>query len=205
MYAKKGSGKKVIVTLLAIVMLLVCTIGGTLAWLAAETESVENTFTAGNITITLTETFNAKSNGATDDDKWVGKIVPGAKEPKDPKITVEEGSEKCYVYALVDNKMVIDDVVVVTLNISTTDWTVVATSGTKTLYRYNTAVDASAADVECKVFTEVTYDGEKITEANIGALAANTIVVDAYAHQSENTTQAVSDAAAIAHFGLTTN
>ena len=100
--------------------------------------------------------------------------------------------------------MKIDDDVVVTPNISDTDWEVVATNGNKALYRYKEAVDAASAAVECRVFTEVTYDGEKITEGNIAALAGNTITVDAFAHQSENTTQTVADDAAKAHFGFTT-
>lgn len=205
MNAKKSVSIKVVALLMAAVLLIGGAVGGTLAWLAAEADAVTNTFTAGNITITLTETFNTKSEGAADNDEWVGKIVPGGKEAKDPKITVQKGSEKCYVYALVENNMKIGNDVVVTPNISTTDWEEVATEGNKTLYRYKEAVDASSAAFECQVFTEVTYDGTKITEDNIDDLANNTIAVDAFAHQSENTTQTVADEAAKAHFGFTTN
>lgn len=201
------NAKKVLVTLLAAVLLVGCTIGGTLAWLSASTDQVENTFTVGEIKITLTETFNTKSSDSlSSNDKWVGKIVPGGKESKDPKITVQAGSEKCYVYALVENNMKIDNDIVVVPNIDTAKWIVVATNGNKTLYRYATIVDASSDDVPCQVFTEVSYDGEKITETNIATLAQYTITVDAFAHQYDNISGfSVADAAATAHFGISSS
>lgn len=201
------NAKKVLVTLLAAVLLVGCTIGGTLAWLSASTDEVENTFTVGEIKITLTETFNTKSSDSlSSNDKWVGKIVPGGKEAKDPTITVQAGSEKCYVYALVENNMKIDNDIVVVPNIDTAKWIVVATNGNKTLYRYATIVDASSDDVPCEVFTEVSYDGEKITETNIATLAQYTITVDAFAHQSDNISDiSVADAAATAHFGISSS
>lgn len=212
MYAKKNSGMKVVATLLAIALLIGGVVGGTIAYLVAQTNTVTNTFTVGNITIDLTETINgtktsAKETAVTNSNF---KIVPGATQTKDPVITVEKGSEKCYVYALVDNTMKIGDYVVVTTNMSTTDWEVVQTSGTKTLYRYkganatNGVVDASSAAVDCTVFTQITYNAEKITETNISDLATKNIIIDAFAHQSDNTDQATADAAAKVHFGFST-
>ena len=220
----KVNMKKLIVALLVLVLVIGGTVGGTLAWLSASADAVENTFTVGNITITLEETFNTKSDGSTKEDKWVGKIVPGGTQAKDPTITVAAGSEKCYVYVMVENTMTLKvkengtetDVVVVTPNINnidgenTVDWAVVKTVGNKTIYRYigqlstEGVVDATANEVELPVFTTVTYDGTYITEDNITNLAKNTITVDAYAHQSDNTTQNVADAAALAHFGIST-
>ena len=45
--------KKKIALLMAMVMLFGMTVAGTLAWLQAETDPVVNTFTVGNINITL--------------------------------------------------------------------------------------------------------------------------------------------------------
>ena len=188
--------KKILVAIVALVLVVACTVGGTLAWLSAQADAVTNTFTVGKIEIELTETYN------TNDNQWVGKIVPGAEQAKDPTVTVKKGSEKCYVYALVDNQMLVDTKVAVTPNINTTDWVQVASSGTKTLYRYKAVVDAASADVECPVFTKVTYNGTLIDETNIAALGEKTITVDAYAHQSENVDQADADAAAKTHFGF---
>lgn len=189
--------KKVLVAIVALVLVVACTVGGTLAWLSAQADEVKNTFTVGKIEIELTETFNNEAK-----DAWVGKIVPGAEQAKDPTITVLAGSEKCYVYALVNNEMLVDGAVAVATDISTTDWTPVATSGTKTLYRYKTVVNAADANVTCPVFKEVFYSGELIDETNIEALGKKTITVDAYAHQSENVDVTDADAAAKTHFGF---
>jgi ABC-type transport system substrate-binding protein len=64
-------------------------------------------------------------------------------------------------------------------------------TGTKTVWEWTIRDDATWAN------------GEKITAANINTLADKTIVIDAFAHQSDNTTEDVADAAAIAHFGVT--
>lgn len=185
--------KKATIAVVAFALVLCFAIGGTLAWLSDESETVTNTFTVGDIDITLTET--------TGEDY---KIIPGGKEGKNPKVTVEATSEKCYVYVLVDNTVRINDTVVATPNIDTNNWIEVSKSGTKTLYRYNEIVDASTAAQERFVFTEVTY-ADTITKDNIDALNDTTIVITAYAHQSENTTQDAADAAAIAWAGLNTN
>ena len=86
--------KRTLTILIAVVLVVACAVGGTLAWLTAQTQEVTNTFTVGNIDITLTET------GAidTDNDEFVDSksysMVPGTVLDKDPKITVAGGSEK---------------------------------------------------------------------------------------------------------------
>ena len=204
MYAKKASGKKIAAVLLAVVLLIGGTIGGTLAWLSAQTDAVTNTFTVGDINITLSETIRSETTGSETTGNTY-KIVPGGTDDKDPKITVKEGSEKCYVYALVTNTVKVKGAVVATPNIDTTTWYVVATSGDKTLYRYYQVVDASENAVVCPVFSVVAYS-DSIEKSDIDTLKNTTIVIDAYAHQSENITDvAVADEAAKAHFQLTTS
>ena len=97
---KKNSNRvKLTIILLALMMLIGGVIGGTLAWLVATTEPVVNTFAVGNITLTLTETPNAKSaTDKTDNDIWQGKLVPGTTIFKDPKVTVVGGSEACWIF-----------------------------------------------------------------------------------------------------------
>ncbi len=176
--------KKLMAVALATIIAVMAIAGASLAWLTAETDEVTNTFAIGNITIDLDETTSNY------------KIVPGATDAKDPKVTVKETSEKCYVYVTVENNLVIGTTVVGTPNIDSTKWEVVATKGNKTLYRYTEIVDAADADQTLEVFTQVTYAGEAITTENITSLKDKTIVIDAFAHQSDNTTPAVADAAA---------
>ncbi len=159
---------------LATIIAVMAVAGASLAWLTAETTEVKNTFAIGNITIDLTETTSGY------------KVVPGATDAKDPKVTVKATSENCYVYVTVENNLVIENVVVGTPNIDSANWEKIETIGNKTLYRYIDIIDASDADVIVPVFTSVTYDGEAITSDNIASLKDETIVINAFAHQSEN-------------------
>lgn len=217
MYAKKNSGKKIIVTLLAIVLLIGCTIGGTLAWLTATSGTVTNTFTVGDINITLQE-YPFKTDSTTELDESATpvqsidtyKVVPGGEQPKKPFVTVKAKSENCYVYVNVVNNLTIDKTLVVNYD-TPANWTQIATQtaadGTvSTLYRYNSIMNYSENDSEpLVVFTKVTYSNsiqkDSETDLEIGQLKDKTIVLKAYAHQSDNTTQAVADAAAKAQFG----
>lgn len=78
--------KKTYVLLTAVCLLLCCAIGGTLAWLTADTEKVTNTFTTSNIDIALGETTENY------------KMVPGWTIEKDPTVTVKAGSEDCWLF-----------------------------------------------------------------------------------------------------------
>ena len=79
--------KKITLAVICAVLSCVCLIGTTFAWLTDKTATVTNTFTVGNIKIELTET-----TGAT------YKMVPGAEISKDPKVTVVDGSEACWLF-----------------------------------------------------------------------------------------------------------
>ena len=173
--------KKKLTIVVSLLLVMALSIGGTLAYLTDKTDAIENTFTIGNIDITLAESVDTDGDG-----KANFKIVPGATVAKDPKITVVKGSEQCYVYALIENNLVINNEVVATTDLVATDWIAIGSAGTKTLYRYKAIVNASAADEKLPVFTQVTYNGEKITADNIDTLNNKTIVVSAFAHQAEN-------------------
>ena len=80
--------------LLVVSMMMVvamASVGVTVAWLTAETDSIVNTFTTSGIEITLDET-----TGTT------YKMVPGTTMAKDPKVTVLAGSEACYVFVKIE-------------------------------------------------------------------------------------------------------
>lgn len=81
--------KKIAISIVAVALVLCCAIGGTLAWLTDKTGPVTNTFTVGNINIDLTETTSNY------------KMVPGNTIAKDPKVTVEAGSEACWLFVKV--------------------------------------------------------------------------------------------------------
>ena len=208
---KNNVSMKVVTLVLAAVLVFGCAVGGTLAWLIAQTNTVTNTFAVGNIVIDLQETVNgvngqdqkesAKTQAVTNNNY---KIVPGASQTKDPTVIVEKGSETCYVYVCVENNLVVNGTIVGALNIDAAKWSVVGTQGNKTVYRYKEAVDATSGNVTLPVFTTVSY-ANTITVADMKTLKDKTVVISAYAHQSENVEDGTTttDAAAKAHFGLT--
>ena len=180
--------KKKLTLVVSLLLVMALSIGGTLAYLTDTTDAITNTFTVGNVKIALAET--------TGDDY---KIVPGDEVDKNPTITVEEDSEDCYVYAFIDNTLILDNEVVAIPNVDTTVWTAVKVDVLgKSLYRYNEVL--SAGDTAA-IFTKVAYDGEAITAENIGNLNEGTITVTAFAHQADNIDNVtVADEAAIAQF-----
>ena len=95
---RKGVGAKTVVMLLAVVLLLGISVGGTLAWLTAKTNPVKNVFTPSNIDVTLTETWNTDTNSDGKNDSWSAQMIPGYSYTKDPTVTVSDGSVDCYLF-----------------------------------------------------------------------------------------------------------
>lgn len=89
---RRGVSTRAFVALLALVLVIGCAAGGTVAWLVATTDSVTNTFTYGDINIELTETKPENKQA---------KIIPGTNIEKDPKVTVTAGSEDCWLFVKV--------------------------------------------------------------------------------------------------------
>lgn len=90
---RRSVSGRAFVTLLALVLVFGCAVGGTFAWLTAKTDPVVNTFTYGDINIGLAETTGNNY-----------KIIPGVNIKKDPKVTVTAGSEACWLFVKVEEK-----------------------------------------------------------------------------------------------------
>lgn len=90
---RRNVSNKTVAILLALVLAIGCAVGGTLAWLISQTDSVVNTFTYGDININLAETTGADY-----------KIIPGVNISKDPKVTVKANSEACWLFVKVEEK-----------------------------------------------------------------------------------------------------
>ncbi len=181
--------RKIPITVAAVALIVILAAGTTIAWLTASA-SISNTFTVGSIAITLTEP------GWTPNSK----LYPGAVIAKDPTVTVTAGSEDCYVYAMVDNRLNGTVANAVSLNINS-GWTAIGARGTKTVYKYDGYAAQSTADRPLTpVFTSVTVSETAVTEANIESIRGGLIEIKAYAHQSNATTPTAADAAALAHF-----
>ena len=181
-YQKRGTAAKAMLLVLALVLLIGGTIGGVVAWLMATSETITNTFTYGDINITLEET-------TTD-----YKMVPGNQIAKDPKVTVAAGSEDCYLFV----KLVKSD------NYDTyladyemaADWTALADND-GVYYREAKAGDAFyvlAAGEGADMANGHVDVLESVTKADMAAIkdAANqpTLKITAYAVQKANVADA---------------
>lgn len=93
MYAnKKSVSMKVVVLLLAVVLLIGCVAGGTLAYLMAKSSTVTNTFVAGEIgTLSLAETTG---------DSYI--VTPGVDITKNPVVTFNGNNVAAYIFVKVE-------------------------------------------------------------------------------------------------------
>lgn len=82
--------KKGLALVLALTLLVVGVVAGTLAWLTAKSDTVTNTFTTSDIKVELKETPKEY------------KMIPGYTISKDPTVTVLAGSEECYLFVKLD-------------------------------------------------------------------------------------------------------
>ena len=83
--------KKGLALILALTLLTVGIVAGTLAWLTAKSDTVTNTFTTSDITVKLQETTGTSY-----------KMIPGYDLEKNPKAWVVDGSEDCYLFVKLD-------------------------------------------------------------------------------------------------------
>ena len=106
----KNMKKRGSVALVVCLMLAVCliSIGGTIAWLTDSTDPVVNTFSPSTVGLTLTET-DAIYDATDKEYNKSFKMVPGQVIAKDPKVTVESGSEACWVFVKIEKSTNFDN------------------------------------------------------------------------------------------------
>lgn len=162
--------KRILLAAVAALLLVAVSVGGTMAWLVAKTNPVTNTFTVGDINITLTET-----TGGT------YKIVPGVNLDKNPKVTVKAGSEACWVFVKVDEESwpATDKV---SYSVDNTVWSKLE-GYDNVWYKQQ---DAVSADTELNVLTgQKVYVSEELTKAEANAIGSPKLTFTAYAIQQE--------------------
>lgn len=177
--------KKKLTLVVSLLLVMALSIGGTIAWLTDTTESIENTFTVGNVKIKLEET-DADKDGNLLTNSY--KMIPGSDIAKDPTITVEAGSENCWVFVKVKGNESYADYLTHEM---ADGWTLVA--GETDVYVYaKEGSNSIAAETEIEVLKndQVTVKGnvtqdmmDKITDKKT---AEPTLTITAYAIQSAN-------------------
>jgi len=196
---------------------------GTLAYLTADTTDIVNTFTVGNITIDLDEHVYIEDGKVDEDGNDIGnaldktakpvkenknyKMVPGLTMPKDPFVTVEVGSEPCWIFVKITENEAYDDYLE-PYQIGD-DWVKVEVEGygeKVSIYKYKKPVDVLNADKDAELFVlggEEYETGEvKVQEGiskedlqNVKGDNIPTLTFMAYAIQSDNLPDDITDAA----------
>ena len=181
--------KKSLALVLALAMIVVCVVGGTLAWLIATTPEVKNTFTTSNVDITLTETTTNYQ------------MIPGYTIDKDPTVTVKSGSEDCYLFVKVEKSTNFDNYMNYAIDNAWTElesgvyYIKIDTEAEK-----NVAYNVLGADSETYSNVEYTWSDNQVlvkptvTKTMLNALTADTqptLTFTAYAVQlnKNNTTE----------------
>ena len=176
------SKKKVFVTVLCAAALVVASVLGTMAYLTSQTETVTNTFTVGNVAITLDEN-DVTPMGVKDTDVRVQgneyKLIPGHEYTKDPTVHVTAGSEDSWLFVKVDNG--ISDLeatgnTTIAEQMKAKGWTLV--NGTTNVYAYE---QKATAGQNIRVFDSFTIAGDATVAGNAG----KTITIEAYAIQAD--------------------
>ena len=181
---RRSVSSRAFIALLALVLVIGCVAGGTVAWLVAKTEPVVNTFTYGNIDITLTETTGTSY-----------KIIPGTDITKNPKVTVKGGSEACWLFVKVEEVGAISTITTDPVHYAIdTGWAQLKDKDGKDVSGvYYRLVDAVDNDTAFKVLKDnkIIVSGELTKETINGyAVQQPTLTFTAYAVQKENITTA---------------
>lgn len=176
--------KKGLALVLALTLLVVGAVAGTLAWLTAKSDTVVNTFTTSDITVKLKETTGTEY-----------KMIPGYDISKDPKAWVVKSSEDCYLFVKLDwanNRYGAGESAKNYLSYTIADgWTLVP-GETNVYYRIVDSAKMSDDDGTTNAFpvlagNKVTVSGditkEMMNAMDAGTVAKPTLTITAYASQ----------------------
>ena len=185
--------KKIALMVTSLVLVVAMAVGGTLAYLTKTTDTLTNTFTVGNIDMTLTE-----PSWEYDGEGEAAKVYPDAVVAKDPTVTVIKGSEECYVRMLVtiSNASVMDTIFAPNgANLKQIfegyhdNWTYIGneedtTNNTRTYefrYAYN-VLPSATADLKLPALFERVHIPADLTETQIAELKDTGFTIDIVAH-----------------------
>lgn len=180
---KKGK-MKVLTVVMCAVLLVAISVCGTLAYLTSQDEVV-NTFTVGNVKITLDEaqvdTNGSAASGASRVESNSYKLIPGSSYTKDPTVHVDANSEDSWLFVKVENGIAAIEAAgdtSIAAQMAANGWTLVA--GTTNVYAYKNIVKAND---NIPVFASFKVDGNVKNEV-LATYANAQIKVTAYAVQA---------------------
>mgnify|MGYP004642531887 CR=1 FL=1 len=166
--------KKGLALVLALALMVVSAVAGTLAWLTANSQTVVNTFTTSNITVKLEETTGENYQ-----------MIPGYTITKDPKATVLTGSEDCFLFVKLDKSDNFDTFLTYTMADGWTELTGDGITG-KVYYRTvegNQIGETYSVLANDQVTVNGTVTKEQMNDMDAGKIAKPTLTITAYASQ----------------------
>lgn len=185
---KAKTKTKALLMSLCAVLLVAASVLGTMAYLT-DSKDVKNTFTVGNVAITMDETDVDDSTPNKERDQANSyKLMPGHTYTKDPIIHVDANSEDCYLFVKVDNQIAAieaDGHTTVAAQMAAKGWK--AVEGKDGIYVY---VGTTAAPVAVKANDNVTVFEQLVIAGTVNgdtlkAYENKTITVTAYAVQKD--------------------
>lgn len=178
------SKKKVFMTVLCAAALVVASVLGTMAFLTSK-DKVNNTFTVGNVAITLDEAKVTDAGnpveGADRVKANIYKLIPGHEYTKNPTVHVTANSEDSWVFIKVEDGLAaIEDDTTVADQITGNGWT--ALDGVAGVYYKEYSSSTAATDL-------VVFETFKVKgDADVAQYANAKIDVTAYAIQKDGFT-----------------
>lgn len=158
---------RIAVVLIAAALVLF-SVGATIAFIASSSHPVINTFTIGNIQLSLTETTGMSYQ-----------LIPGTTVNKDPRLTVKAGSDACWLFFKVTAS---DDLASCVTYAPAAGWTALA--GAEGIYYRQ--VDKTETDVSFPLLlSDQVHIKQALTEQQLAALAVSpTLTFTGYAIQT---------------------
>lgn len=185
---------KAILMALCAVLLVAASVMGTLAYLTS-TATVTNTFTVGNVAITMDEKdVDNSTPDAARDTANAYKLVPGHKFEKDPIIHVASTSEDCFLFVKVVNEIAdIEEkgttdapaTTTVAAQMAAKGWKAVEGQSGVYVYTNNTANPVAVAGGESVTVFEKFVIDDDVNNTTLAGYNNKTITVTAYAVQAD--------------------
>lgn len=172
----KNTRTRILLTAVAALLLVVMSVGGTLAWLKAETTPVTNTFTTSDIAILLDESDNLDL-----------KMIPGATIKKDPYVTVTTPDVDAYVFVKITKTNDFDHYMEYAL---ADGWKVLSgavnAAGDCVIYRDDVTANKDPQTFYILADDQVVVkDGVTLADMNTAKTAAPTLAFQAYVVQKD--------------------
>lgn len=216
--------KNIVTAAVSLALVGVMAIGGTLAYLTDDSDTMTNTFVMDGLTITLKEdatipegevylqkdkadkdaVYSEREIEGTEAGVDYDKVLPGATINKNPYLEIGADNARAYVYAYVTGMDTTAPDGQATspkmwIEAWADGWTVVDTEGqlSGTLLRRVVARDASSETSPLRLDV---FDTVKVNANLTESQEIKDVTIQAFAHQADNVDVTVADAAAIANF-----